>query len=187
MLGSLFLFSGRVGRGRYFLWNVVLIPIVMFVALRLLPELNSGFWPSQSSHLAALLLIYLVSGWMGVSLQAARIRDIGWKPGMIILGLCAFNGMILAIDYSFPAWSAETHFFATFSGGIAGITTAVFLLMPSAGDSFIPRFPPSQSGADTPRESRPEPSDYRAPPPIPMPTRRVYPREKVPFGRRGLT
>lgn len=187
MLGNLLLFSGRMGRLQYFLWRVILVPILTALALRMLVVPASGS-PPESADWAGLLLVYGLSFWTGFSLEAARIRDIGWRPGLTIFGLLAINGVILAIDFSFPVWSAQTHFFGIFSTVINSLAAGLFLLMPSVGDSFIPRFSSAEASRDLPRQVRPEPPVRRSPfQAMPVSSQPTYPREKVPFGRRGVT
>lgn len=187
MLGNLFLFSGRIGRFQYFLWRIILVPVLTALALRMLAAPASGS-SLDSGDGAILLLVYGLSFWTEFSLEAARIRDIGWRPGLTILGLLVINGVILAIDFCFPVWSAQTHFFGIFYTLFNAFVAGLFLLMPSAGDSFIPRFSSPEAGRDLPRQGRPEPQVRRSPfQAMPVSSQPAYRHEKVPFGRRGAT
>ncbi|MDE1995087.1 MAG: DUF805 domain-containing protein, partial [Rhizobiaceae bacterium] len=90
MIGNLFCFSGRIGRLRFFLWSVVFVPVAFFLMLlflTLLFALGFHFDGSKTTALMILLPVLAVFFWTQLSLQVARIRDIGWKPLIIITAL----------------------------------------------------------------------------------------------------
>jgi len=83
MIEVLFLFGGRLGRLGYFL-------IGLAISIGGSCLLIFGLGPLVESGGAPVILALAVTGlailWMSLSLQAARIRDIGLRPLFVILG-----------------------------------------------------------------------------------------------------
>ncbi|WP_370677442.1 hypothetical protein [Pleomorphomonas sp. PLEO] len=135
-----------------------------------------------------LILPFAVFSWVELSLQAVRVRDIGWKSGIIIPILLAINVGNLMLAYAF-----ETRIFDVVSYAINTLAMLIFQFTPSDGEDMfsafvIPGLPLPNLRWDVFRRNRVE-----APAPINRKPRQQpfeahrYPREKVPFGRRGLT
>ncbi len=116
MLGVLFAFSGRLKRLPYFLIGVVsfcfLAGVVVALAvaagssivdLKTNPEAVKGLLPLVPVFLLALLL----SGWISLSTQTCRVRDIGWNPVIVIpawMGLVVLGqGLSLSVHGLAPA------------------------------------------------------------------------------------
>lgn len=191
MLGALFLFYGRIGRLQYFLWSAIFAPLALF-AVWLLLSFTSVFEEGEQSAALSFFAIFglplVVFLWAELSLQATRVRDIGWRPGIIIPALIAINLVNVWLDYVVGMRTFDLVFYA-----INIVATLVFQFTPTdAGD----RFPPF-ANPDGPSEGR-DVSGRRAPA-VTTPVSRqsspqsigqrrpTYPGEKVPFGRRGLT
>lgn len=191
MLGALFLFYGRTGRLQYFLWSAIFVPLALFAAWLLLcltPVFGGGEPSFALSFFAIVGLPLVIFLWAEFSLQATRVRDIGWRPGIIIPALIAINLVNVLLDYVVGIKTFDIVFYA-----INIIATLVFQFTPSdAGDMFPPFATPrgapqgqDASGRRSPaapaavnRQSSPQSFGQRRP---------TYPGEKVPFGRRGLT
>ncbi len=192
MLGPLFLFYGRIGRLQYFLWSAIFVPLALCAAWLLLywltPASGGGLSTWQLTFFAIFGVPLLVFLWAEFSLQTTRIRDIGWRPGILIPALLAINCVNGLLDYGAGIRIFDLVFFA-----INIIATLVLQFTPSdVGGIFPPRTGPERSpeGRDTVgRQFREAPAAVGRPSsPQPFGQRRAgYPGEKVPFGRRGLT
>ena len=191
MLGSLFLFSGRVGRLRYFLWSLILVPLVFFVSSFVLPllfALGSDFSSPGAALFTVAIIPLFVFGWVELSLQATRIRDIGWNPWVVVPASFAFSAIHLLLDYAF-----QTEIFSIVSYVVNLLITLACLFVPTDGNNMfsgfaIPGISLSASGSETSGGNRPKPSANRQPQQsVPGSSRPTYPGEKAPFGRRGLT
>jgi uncharacterized membrane protein YhaH (DUF805 family) len=95
MLDAAFSFRGRVNRLQYFmgvmaLFFAVAIPLALGGATVLAHPTASAIGGSLLVILL-LLLAAPVLGWVGLSLQARRFRDIGWNPAYVIPGLVVAN------------------------------------------------------------------------------------------------
>lgn len=192
MLGPLFLFYGRIGRLQYFLWSAIFVPLslcaVWLLLYLLTPAYGGGVGSFALSFFAVFGLPLLIFLWAEFSLQATRIRDIGWRPGIVIPALLAVNFLNGVLDYGAGIRTFDIVFYA-----INIIATLVFQFTPSDAGDMFPPFSGSGSsaeGRDTSglrspaapaavnRQSSPQSFGQRRP---------TYPGEKVPFGRRGLT
>jgi uncharacterized membrane protein YhaH (DUF805 family) len=198
MLGVLFAFSGRLKRLPYFLIGVLafclFVGVVATLAvvagpsvadLKTNPEAVKGLLPLVPVFLVALLL----NGWVSLSTQACRIRDIGWNPVIVIpawMGLLAFGeGMSLSAHGLAPAI------------GLANLGMTCCLLFwpskadePTFGGDFMDVAPRPQAPPRMPSAPTAAPM-FQAPPPAEpaQPQPRFAPRPPVgppAFGRRGL-
>lgn len=120
--------------------------------------------------------------WITFTLQAMRIRDIGWKPIIVIPAWV----LILAIDgfmaIKFPAWSAGKGHHQTIIGLLTNLGFyGVLLFWPSGPETG------SLSGLDEPPRRRDGSSG--APRPVSVmasaPARQVRGPMRTEFGRRG--
>ena len=141
MIDSLLCFRGRVGRLKFFLYSFVVLPAAFFLALLILPILYVfGLHLSASKSTALMAVAPPIAGflWMQLSLQAARIRDIGWKPGVIIPALLLIHVIDLIVAYLFPALALEPKRFTLVSEVVYAGFTIAMLFTPSDGDQAAP-------------------------------------------------
>ncbi|KPF42592.1 DUF805 domain-containing protein [Rhizobium sp. AAP43] len=143
MIEVLFMFRGRLNRLQYFLTGLVAHLVVGGVAVIGIMSMRSG---SGVQILLLLALFGLVSLWMSLSLQAARIRDIGLSPLLVMLGFTA----VFVVAYGAEAQMVGTPIGSLLSALTIGLqlVSGLFLLfMP--GDSF------SWTAPDAPRPDHP--------------------------------
>ncbi|MDL2410452.1 hypothetical protein PY650_33700 [Rhizobium calliandrae] len=141
MIDSLFCFRGRVGRLRFFLYGFIIVPVAFFLMFLFLPALYVfGLHLDASRSTTLMAVVPPVAGffWMQLSIQAARIRDIGWKPGVIIPALLLIDVADLIVAYLFPALALETKHFTALSEVVNAIFTIALLFTPSDGDQAAP-------------------------------------------------
>ena len=194
MLGTLFCFGGRIGRLKYFLWSCIFLPVIFFLMLLILPFIYVFALHLDTSRTTILILMVVpplaLFLWMNLSLQAARIRDIGWKPLIVIPALLLIDVVDLIVAYFFPALALETKHFTAFSAVVNSALTVALLLTPSAGDDTFLAIDFPEISLPTFRKFRSTRSDAvtRVEPPRPSSRvqRPVNAREQVSFGRRGL-
>jgi uncharacterized membrane protein YhaH (DUF805 family) len=141
MIDSLFCFRGRVGRLKFFLYGFIILPVAFFLVLLILPALYVfGLHLNASRSTALMTIVPPLAGflWMQLSLQAARIRDIGWKPGVIIPALLLIDVADLIVAYLFPALALETKHFTALSEVVNAVFTIALLFTRSDGDQAAP-------------------------------------------------
>ena len=84
MFAAVFSFRGRVGRRGYILGSLALGVVLMLLGMMLIGfvELPPTARPSPAMSMEAALLVVLapLAVWSALSLQARRMRDIGWEP-----------------------------------------------------------------------------------------------------------
>ncbi len=181
MIEALFLFGGRLNRLQYFLAGLVINLIgggILFMAIM---NVISG---GGIAILAMTGVIGLVFLWTSLSMQAARIRDIGLSPLFTIVGFAIVYGI---------AHAAKTAMEGTNLGALFGYLTiglqivASFCLLLMPGDSF------AASDPTLPFDNRTiSGSQYN--PPLDQTTARAKPATapmaqgyaKPTFGRRGM-
>lgn len=195
MIGNLFCFRGRIGRLKYFLWGFIFLPAILFLAMLILPLIFVfGHHFDRSNTTALMLLIppVVVFLWAQLSLQAARIRDIGWKPLVIVPAMLSLGVVDLIIAYFFPALALGTKHYTVISAVVNAVYTIALLFTPSDDDYAVPAFvfpeiplPKLRKGIF--RSTR---SDAVTPVKPPRPSsgmpRPADARAQVSFGRRGV-
>jgi uncharacterized membrane protein YhaH (DUF805 family) len=137
MTDSLFCFRGRVGRLKFFLYSFIIVPVAFFLALLILPVIYVfGLHLNASTSTTLMSVVPPLAGflWMHLSLQAARIRDIGWKPGVIIPALLLIHVTDSIVAYLFPALALGTKHFTLVSEVVYAVFTIALLFTPSDGD-----------------------------------------------------
>lgn len=182
MIETCLLFSGRLNRLQYFLAGLVISLVgggILFIAI--MPMGGDSSMPI----LALFAVIGLLFLWVSLSMQAARIRDIGLSPLVTIIGFAIVYGIAHAI---------ETHMAGTDLGSLLSAVTiglqivASFFLLLMPGDSFSasdPTSPPNGQDRHDRRSnlSRQDPIS-RARPAAAAPASQGY--AKPTFGRRGM-
>jgi len=182
-----------MGRLQYFLWTVIFGPLLFSVAacigiFFIVFVLDVDNKDPTFYALVAPFVIMLF--WVALSLQAVRIRDIGWRPGVIIPVMFAINFLDFGVAYLAPSLADGTGLH-TIVPTIIGILYALVLqFTPTDGHEMVPFIIPGLSlpsvNLDIFHKSPPEPPVQPKPRQQSFEERR-YPRGKVPFGRRGLT
>lgn len=192
MFETLFMFGGRLNRLQYFFTSIIislvagLIGGILFAAMAATGAGIGGF--------VLLILLMLPFLWMSLSVQAARIRDIGLSPLVVIGGLIAFYGVLhLAIMAS---TSVTVALVLSGTSIVAQILHGLFIFfMP--GDSFSRNGPSSFDNSPGGDRSGRTPWDDIAIPSAPSPyalaepapvraVRQPQSNAKPAFGRRGL-
>jgi uncharacterized membrane protein YhaH (DUF805 family) len=181
MLDAIFSFRGRLNRLQYFLGllglgGAVFVVIMLFFAFGGLSVVVGGV--SKLGMLALAALPVLAAWiWITLSLQARRIRDIGWSP-LLVIG-CWFAVGILdrLVAHASPGLSMAPLHQSTLLGGLINLAFAGVLLFWPGGadeDDFVPLL-----ADEGPAPARPAPAApsalARSPTPAP-----------AGFGRRGL-
>lgn len=99
MLNAVFNFRGRINRLQYFLGNLAVGGALALLAAMLIGfiELAPTARPSPAMALDAVFLVFAapLATWSALSLQARRLRDIGWEPLIVMpmwVGLLALGG-----------------------------------------------------------------------------------------------
>jgi uncharacterized membrane protein YhaH (DUF805 family) len=193
MLEYVFSFRGRINRLQYFLGvlglatTLVILALVAFFALlggRRPESLASVLLPAALFALVALPLFL----WISLSLQARRLRDIGWNPIFVIPGVITFAVFDELIAMAVPALSISKLHHQTILGLLVSFGLGCCLL-------FWPGRDPNEvdldDGASWPA---PEPSELGSgpsPEPTAAPARPAAPAwnaapVRTGFGRRGL-
>lgn len=129
MVEALFMFGGRLNRFQYLLAGVLTHLVGGGILLLGVVSMGNG---AGAGAIATLALAGIALLWMALSLQAARIRDIGLSPLLVIL---AFT-----IVYSMAHIGKETMKDTDIGPVLAGLTIALqavfgffLLLMPGKG------------------------------------------------------
>ena len=181
MLGFLFGFNARLGRLHFFLSTIVVTVLMVVIYLAVIAYVfqttPKGTMPSPTSGPFFAAAVFY--GWLTITLQSMRIRDIGWDPVCVMpawIALAIVDGLIAA---EFPAISVG-HEHGTIVGALINLSLILALLFCPSGaeDNSSSRY---DELFRTP-EAPPPPSPV-ATPPAPSQTARVA---NAGFGRRGL-
>ena len=136
MVEALFMFGGRLNRLQYLLAGVLTHLVGGAILLLGIVSMGNG---AGAGAIAILALAGIALLWMALSLQAARIRDIGLSPLLVIL---AFT-----IVYSMAHFGKETMKDTDIGTVLAGLTIALqavfgfFLLLMPGKDSHTSQPP----------------------------------------------
>ncbi|MFS2180396.1 DUF805 domain-containing protein [Rhizobium pisi] len=177
MLDAIFAFRGRLRRRQYLGASVLIYLVVGCI-------ITVGFWIMKSAPgskhgigAGAVLLILAIpalpSFWMSLSIQAARIRDIGWDPRILITASLAINAVAYLVLFLMPE-GATTELISKLVKGANIAYGLGLLLLPS--DYHVPADPTFDAPPAPMRSGRVEAS----------PAQRLPGRNGATFGRRGL-
>ncbi len=139
MFAAVFSFRGRINRRQYFFGNLASGAVLsllgaMFISFVELPP-TARPTPAMSMEAAMLVILAPLAVWSAVSLQARRMRDIGWEP-LIALPMwigaagLAQNQPMLAVTFSLAmlgclyGWPGRQGGRSTSSGGGRLLTPA---------------------------------------------------------------
>jgi uncharacterized membrane protein YhaH (DUF805 family) len=139
MLGFLFGFNARLGRMHYFLATiglaVVMTAICFAIAFYVLPGTPRAMlsraalmtaWPT----IAAMVFF----GWATLTLQAMRIRDIGWDPVCVIPAWITIVLVDNVVAGRIPAWSLGHDHQGTAVGALVNLVLFLALMFWPGGD-----------------------------------------------------
>ena len=182
MLGFLFGFNARLGRLHFFLGTialaVVMTAICFAIAATVFQQMPRGFRPTEADLMTWPVLAAIVFfGWVTFTLQAMRIRDIGWDPVCVIPGWLAFALVDSMIAGKFPSWSIGHDHHGTVAGALINLVLLGAMLFWPSGDydESTPGFspPPRRPDAPSPRSSAAS-----------APAARIAQATRAEFGRR---
>lgn len=153
MFRILFGFEGRLGRLAFFGWTLVGALIVFATALIWLVIgavcailLPSGTEAPRAMGIAMGASALIVGTWTTLALQAKRLRDLGLKPMLWIVGAWA----AMLADYLLLAPLTDVRFFPPFDrqtplGGLVGLAYMIALFFwPSRQEAQPPVLPASR-------------------------------------------
>jgi uncharacterized membrane protein YhaH (DUF805 family) len=159
MLGFLFGFNARLGRMQYFLATiglaVVMTAICFVIAFYVLPNIPRAMlsraalmtaWPT----IAAMVFF----GWATLTLQAMRIRDIGWDPVCVIPAWIAIVIVDNVVAGRIPAWSLGHDHQGTAVGALVNFVLFLALMFWPGGDYESPDSGHSPSKPDRSGQKR---------------------------------
>ncbi len=183
MLGFLFGFNARLGRMHFFLGTIVLAVVMtaicFAIAATMFPQMPLGFRPTEADFMTWPVIVAIVLfGFISFTLQAMRIRDIGWDPVCVIPGWIAAALVDSMIAGRFPSWALGRDHHGTMVGALINLVLFGALLFWPSGDydGSTPSFD------TTPR--KPEGSLLR-PSAASAPAARIAQATRAEFGRRG--
>jgi len=182
MLGFLFGFNARLGRLHFFLASIgvaiLMTAISAAIAAVAFQNAPKGMTPSLTSWqvIAAVILF----GWMSVTLQSMRVRDIGWDPVCVIPGWIAATIIDGVVASKIPAIALAHGQHGTIVGALVNLALFLALLFwPSGGHDYsAPTYGDRFRTPDVPSRSPVAESPPAAP--------RISPAANGGFGRRGL-
>ena len=182
MLGFLFGFNARLGRLHFFLASIgvaiLMTAISAAIAAVAFQNAPKGMTPSLTSWqvIAAVILF----GWMSVTLQSMRVRDIGWDPVCVIPGWIAATIIDGVVASKIPAIALAHGQHGTIVGALVNVALFLVLLFwPSGGHDYsAPAHGDRFRTPDVPSRSPVAESTPAAP--------RISPAANGGFGRRGL-
>jgi uncharacterized membrane protein YhaH (DUF805 family) len=206
MLDAVFSFRGRIGRLQYVLGSLALSAGIVLPAALIFAALKARDAASEAGALGVvgLVLIVLVPlfAWIATSLQARRLRDIGFNPLYAVPIILAFNVADRLAAMAVPGLSFAGLHQQTPLGLLVNLATAGALLFwPGRTDgggasvraagwmSLDDLSPAAPEDAVEDAAALREPEPVRAPAPSPIrraPPVRAVNAAGVTFGRRGL-
>ena len=181
MLGFLFGFNARLGRLHYFLATIGLAVVMTAICFAiatyvfhttpkamLSPASLMNAWPVIAA------MVFFV--WATFTLQAMRIRDIGWDPVCVIPAWIAILIVDKIIAGKMPAWSVGHDHNGTVVGALTNLVLFLALLFWPSGDYQEP-FNDAYRMPDKPAPRTVSPSG---------PAERILRASGAEFGRRGF-
>jgi len=162
MLGFLFGFNARLGRLHFFLGTIVLAVVTTAIcfalAAILFQQMPRGYRPTEADLMTWPFIAAMVFfGFVTFSLQAMRIRDIGWDPVCVIPAWIAAALVDSMIAGKFPSWSVGHDHHGTVVGALINLLLFGALLFWPSGDydGSTPGFsaPPRMPDGLSPRAS----------------------------------
>jgi uncharacterized membrane protein YhaH (DUF805 family) len=181
MLGFLFGFNARLGRMHFFLGTIVLAVVMtaicFAIAATVFQQMPRGFRPTEADLMTWPSLVAIVFfGFVTFTLQAMRIRDIGWDPVCVIPAWIAFALVDGLIATRFPSLSIGQGHHGTIVGALINLVLfGAMLFWPSGDyDDWTPTLAGPRAKPDDPARRQ------RA-----APEARIAQATRADFGRRG--
>jgi uncharacterized membrane protein YhaH (DUF805 family) len=144
MLGFLFGFNARLSRLHYFLGTialaVVMTAICFVIAGYAFQSGPRGMLPSAALMTGPVITAGVVFAWMTFTLQAMRIRDIGWDPVCVIPAWIAILIVDKIVADKIPAWSLGQEHHGTIVGALINLALILALMFWPGGDHESPTF-----------------------------------------------
>jgi uncharacterized membrane protein YhaH (DUF805 family) len=183
MLDFLFGFNARLGRLHFFLGGLVLAVLMTLICFAIAAyafgHTPRGAEPSYDLMVVPALFVTPFFLWATFTLQAMRIRDIGWDPVTIIPAWVVIVVVDAYVAAKIPAWSAGKGQHETIVGLLINLaSTGILLFWPSGAETGST---PDFSNLTRQRETTRVTSG-------PMPARAAANtgRMRTEFGQRGL-
>lgn len=180
MLDVLFSFRGRVARLQYFCTSLcisLVFGVVIAVVLLVMRQQETKDFFTVLIALGVLCGLPLL--WVSCSLQAARIRDMGFKPKPILVGVISLSIFPFFVTLLFPGSAAVLAFSAI--AKLAHFALGIALLFCPSGYRFASTSPDTD---EPERRERPVAPMHRVVT-TDVPRRQVN-GARTAFGRRGL-
>jgi len=171
MLGFLFGFNARLGRLHFFLASIGAAILMTAISAAIAAV------AFQNAQVIAAVILF---GWMSVTLQSMRVRDIGWDPVCVIPGWIAATIIDGVVASKIPAIALAHGQHGTIVGALVNVALFLALLFwPSGGHDYsAPTYSDRFRMPDVPSRSPVAESTPAAP--------RISPAANGGFGRRGL-
>lgn len=176
MIDVMFKFRGRLTRWKYFLTVVALSlgPVVVLAPLLYgIAALSGGHPPSKVLLIGLSLLIVIPEVWVSLSVQTARIRDIGLPPIPVFAAAIVVNLLYLFAPKMIPVSSVASAVSSICA--IAGVGWGLALL-------FLPSYFFENSGPDSAYPA----TQLKTAAARPAPHIRQMDANRPMFGRRGI-
>ena len=181
MLGFLFGFNARLGRMHFFLGTIVLAVVMTAICFAIagavFQNMPRGVRPNEADLMTWPVIAAIVFfGLVTFTLQAMRIRDIGWDPVCVIpawIAVMLVDGMVAG---KFPSWSLGPDHHGTVVSALTNLVLFGALLFWPSGD--YDDWTPTLGG---PRATPDEPVRRQSA----APAARIAQATKAEFGRRG--
>jgi uncharacterized membrane protein YhaH (DUF805 family) len=140
MIDFMFSFRGRIGRLRYFLSCLALTALLVVAAIVVGGMAATGVAKANLGLLlpAGLLAIVVLPAfcYSSFSMQARRIRDIGWNPLYVIPAWIGVDVIDRLVAQAVPALSMGPKIHETLAGLLLNVAFGLVLLFwPGSGDS----------------------------------------------------
>jgi uncharacterized membrane protein YhaH (DUF805 family) len=151
MLGFIFGLNARLGRLHFFLATVVLAivmtAICFAIAMLVLRTSSPGaIRPEDLTGSWAIIAAMVVFGLATFTLQAMRIRDIGWDPVCVVPAWFALVVVDHLLAPRFPAWAIGPEHQGTMVGAIVNLALMLALMFWPSASSEGSYSNPLQSG-----------------------------------------
>jgi uncharacterized membrane protein YhaH (DUF805 family) len=181
MLGFLFGFNVRLGRMHFFLGTIVLAVVMTAICFAIagtvFQQMPRGFRPTEADLMTWPVVVAIVFfGFVTFTLQAMRIRDIGWDPVCVIPAWIAIMLVDSLIASKVPSWSLGQDHHGTVVGALVNLVLFGALLFWPSGDydQSTPSFsaPPRKPDEPVRRQSA-------------APEARIAQATRAEFGRRS--
>lgn len=179
MIDILFGFRGKLTKRQYFVWHfgVACLGGILLALLFHVMALTGNGRPTTLHPLALLPfgLFFLPFIWIGLSLQSARMRDIGFRPLHVVLTF-ALVYVVTTAAWIFLPDGSMTRILNMLYRGLGVAYSALLLFAPSGYISHW--MPPDPDDTDQ--------NEPQAPVAYVAPTRTTVGSNRSSFGQRGL-